>query len=77
MPINLTPSSSVTAAEMVDKITVALRDNPIGVVTVSVDGQTVTYSRAQALDELRFWQQQAARAAGTRPRVARINLSGC
>jgi hypothetical protein len=65
---------TITAAQMVTLIMTALSDNPVGVVSVLVDGQTVQYSRSQALDELKFWQREAAKEAGTRPRVARIRL---
>lgn len=65
---------AVTAQQMVDLIAAALAANPIGVVTVNVDGQTVEYDRAQALKELAFWEQRAARERGGRPRVRSINL---
>lgn len=67
---------AVTAAEMVEKIRDAIATHPIGIVSVVVDGQTVTYSRSQALEELRFWQREAATEAGTRRRVRSINLGG-
>lgn len=67
---------TTTAQQMVDLITAALAASPVGVVSVSVDGQTVSYSRSQAIDELKFWQRQAAKEAGKRPRAARIYLGG-
>ncbi len=51
-----------------------MKKYPVGVMTVVVDGQTVSYSRGQAIEELRFWQQQAAAELGLRPRVSRIRL---
>jgi hypothetical protein len=68
-------STSFSASQMVELIQVALRDNPIGLVTVTVDGQTTTWSRTQALAELKYWQQQLATEQGRRPRASRINLS--
>lgn len=67
---------AVTAAEMVEKIRAALLAHPVGVVSVTVDGQTVQYSRKEALDELKHWTREAATTAATRPRVASINLRG-
>lgn len=65
---------TTTAQQMVDLITAALAANPVGVVSVSVDGQSVSYSRSAALDELKFWERRAAKEAGTRARAARIVL---
>lgn len=65
-----------TAAEMVTLITQALRDNPVGIVTISVDGKTTSFERAQALAELKYWRQQAATEAGTRPRSFSIRMDG-
>lgn len=72
--IELTYGVPVSAASMVAMIKEALYLNPGGVVTVTVDGQTVTYSRETAIAELKFWQQQAASESSTRPRVASVNL---
>lgn len=69
-------STTVTAAEMVLRLKIALRDNPAVVSMVNVDGQQVQYSRQQAIDELEYWEDKARKEAGTRPRVARINLRG-
>lgn len=69
-----TAAGGRSARQMVDLITSALAANPVGVVSITVDGQVVTWSRAQALEELKFWQRQAAKEAGTRPRAARIVL---
>ena len=65
-----------TAAEMVLKIKQALRDSPAGITLVNTDGQSVQYSRTQALEELKYWERRKANEAGTRPRAASINLSG-
>ena len=63
-----------TAAEMVTLLKKALRDHPIGIVSVTVDGQTVNYTRKQALDELRYWQREAAQENDERPRLASIKF---
>jgi hypothetical protein len=65
-----------TASEMVSILKRALRDSPAGVSMITVDGQQVQYSRAQAMNELKFWQQQAAQEAGTRRRAASIYMGG-
>lgn len=70
------PPDPPTAAEMVATIRRAIAANPVGVVTVSVDGQTTTWDHKTALDMLRHWQGEQAREEGRRPRVARMNLSG-
>lgn len=69
-------SETPTAAQMVAKLRAALHAHPVGIVRVNVDGQDVTYSRRDALEELKFWQREAAQEAGTRPRVKTINLGG-
>lgn len=66
----------VTAQEMVDKIKAALRNNPVGMISIMVDGQQVTYDRKSALDELRFWQREAAKEDSTRPRVSSVKFGG-
>lgn len=69
-------SSSSKAARMVTAIEDALAGSPAGVVSVQVDGTTVTYDRAKAIDELRYWRREAGKAVGRKPRVASINLGG-
>jgi hypothetical protein len=69
-------SATTTAQQMVTAISAALAANPLGVVSISMDGQTVTYSRKQALEELAFWEKRVARQSGARPRAAVIDLSG-
>lgn len=61
---------------MVDTIKRALNETPIGTVSIEIDGQKVSYDRAQALDELDRWEKRAARESGRRPRVATVDLSG-
>lgn len=65
-----------TAAEMVELLARALRDNPIGIVSISVDGKTTSFERRQALEELKYWKRQAASEAGTRPRSLSIRMDG-
>jgi hypothetical protein len=65
-----------SAAQMVVLLRNALATNPVGVVNVTVDGQTVQYSRSQAIDELKFWQREAGKEGNTRPRTSRIRLDG-
>jgi hypothetical protein len=67
---------AASARQMVNLILTALQTQPAGVVMVTVDGQTVQYNRTQALEELRFWEQRAAKETGTRPRAASIKFSG-
>jgi hypothetical protein len=72
----LTPIPATNTPDvMVAKLTDALAANPVGVVSISVDGQTVTYSRSQALAELTFWERRTATRAAKRPRAATIDLS--
>lgn len=66
-----------TAAQMVQVIEQALLENPAGVLSVNVDGQTVQWNRSQAIKELEYWKRQANQSAGRRPRVATINLRNC
>lgn len=67
---------TATPAQMVDAIKKALESQQPGLVAVTTpDGTTVRYDRRQLLDELRYWQREAARTDGTRPRAATIDLS--
>jgi hypothetical protein len=68
--------STPTAKTMIDTIKRALADTPAGTVSISVDGQTVTYDRMKAIAELKYWEQTAANETGRKPRVSRIDLSG-
>lgn len=64
----------MTAREMVALLEEALASNS-GVKSITVDGQSITFDRAQALQELDYWRRQALRAAGKRPITRSINLS--
>ncbi|MDE2100064.1 MAG: hypothetical protein KGL39_22610 [Patescibacteria group bacterium] len=44
----------------------------VGVQSITVDGQTVTY--ADLLAQYQFWKRRAAVENGTRPFVSQINL---
>jgi len=46
----------------------------VGVKSVTVDGQAVTYEDLTA--QYNFWKSRVARENGTRPRVAQIYLGG-
>lgn len=63
------------AEKMITILETALANNA-GVVSVSIDGTTVQYDRAQALEELQYWERRAGKAAGRRPKVSSINLGG-
>lgn len=72
-----TAAGETTAQTMVRALTTALAENPVGVTSITIDGQTATYGTRDAmLKELQFWERRVAREAGRRPRVARIDLSG-
>lgn len=64
---------SKSAAEMVVAIKEALATG-FGIVSVTIDGRTTQWNRAQAIEELRFWQREAANEAGTRPLFVPIKL---
>lgn len=60
---------------MVDAILLAMSQmTSPGVVSVTIDGISTTYSWAQAKDQLLFWERRAARLAGTRRFVNTIDL---
>ena len=63
-----------TDAEQVAALKTALATGA-GVVSVTIDGQTVRYDRDQALRELQFYESRAARAS-TRPLSQQINMGG-
>ena len=55
-----------TPREMVALLQEALSSN-IGVKTIVVDGQTITFAdRAQIIEELKYWESKAAYASGRR-----------
>jgi len=59
-----------TAAEMVTVIKTALENTPVGLVSVTVDGQTTRWDRADLRTELSFWEGRAAEeAAGSNLRM--------
>lgn len=64
---------AVTAAEMVVKIKEALATG-FGIVSVTIDGRTTQFDRAQAIKELKFWQAEAAREARTHRTFMPIKL---
>lgn len=64
---------AVSAAEMVVKIKDALATG-FGVVSVTIDGRTTQFDRAQLLKELKHFQNEAAREAGTRRFFTPIKL---
>lgn len=68
-------SRKLHAADMVSAISTALQQNPGAVVSVSIDGQTVTYNRKQAMDELKYWEDVYSEEDGGRPRARTITLS--
>jgi hypothetical protein len=76
MPINLTPTSGVTAAQMVALVKAAMAANPLGVSEITIDGQTARYDWKGTQELLRDWERRAAQEAGTRPRAASIKLDG-
>ncbi|HEX4124492.1 MAG TPA: hypothetical protein VHY37_07175 [Tepidisphaeraceae bacterium] len=68
------PRNTSSPAGMAEMIRATLRNNPAALITVTVDGQQVTYSRKQALDEMQYWERRAARESGRRPLVAQIGM---
>ena len=64
-----------TALKMIEALETALATNA-GVVSVSVDGTTVQYDRATAMEELRYWKREDAKATGRKPKLSSINLGG-
>ena len=62
------------ARKMVSQLETSLIDGA-GVVTVSADGVSTTFSRDQALKELEWWRKQVIRYNRRRSRVRGVNLS--
>lgn len=60
---------------MADAIRRALNDTPAGTVSIAIDGQTVTYDRLKAIEELKYWERRASAETGRKPRVSSIDLS--
>jgi hypothetical protein len=64
------------AKEMVHLLEQALSEN-IGVRSVTVDGQTVTYESQDAMIKtLEYWRREATKAGGRRPLWRGFDLSG-
>ena len=61
------------AAQQVNRLELLLQEN-VGVVNVTVDGQTVSYD--DLLKQYQFWKSRAARENGTRPRTSQVWLGG-
>jgi hypothetical protein len=59
--------------EMIEKIEQALRDNPLGE-SVTIDGTTVKF--ADAIERLNYFRREVAKANGSKPKAASINLGG-
>lgn len=45
-----------------------------GIKQVNVDGTLVTFDRAQAINELNYWQREAAKKSGKRKTFRGVNL---
>ncbi len=60
------------AEQQVERIEELLAEN-VGVASVSVGGESVTY--ADLLKQYDYWQSRVAREQGLRPAAAQINLS--
>jgi hypothetical protein len=67
-------AAELTATAMVAKIKAALLNGDALVTMVNADGQQVQWNRQQAIAELQFWQREAAKETGARPRAMRIRL---
>lgn len=48
----------------------------MGVASVQIDGMSTRFDRAQAVMELDRWRREQVSAAGSRPVISRIRLSG-
>lgn len=63
------------AREMCSQLEEALRTGAM-LVSVSTDGISTTFNRAQALEELEHWRKQVIRYSRCKSRVRNIDLSG-
>ena len=61
------------AANQVARLETLLAQN-VGIVNVTVDGQSVTYD--DLLKQYRYWKSRQARENKTRPRAAQIYMGG-
>jgi hypothetical protein len=62
-----------TAQNMISILEDFLASNA-GVRQITVDGQTIQLDRAQAIEELKYWQREAAKASGKRKPFRSINI---
>jgi hypothetical protein len=63
--------------DMIDKIEAALLAYPTGVVTIRyADGRSIQYDRAQAINELAYWERQKAAQSGAGLSMTRLALKG-
>lgn len=79
MPTNYTRADGVAttqthAQKMVAALEAALLSNP-GVANFAVDGMAMSFSRQQALDELKHWQRVVGRADNSRPIKFTVDMS--
>lgn len=65
---------AINAQKMIDAIECALATNA-GVVSVTVDGQTIRYDRRQAIEELKYWESKNNIEKKTRIRSGQIRLN--
>lgn len=63
------------AETMVAALKTALEANPMGVVSVTIDGVATAFNHTEALNLLRRYERQVGRQRGTRPTVTRFDLS--
>lgn len=64
------------AETMVAALEAALEDAPVGVVSVTVDGQVTRFDHSEAVRLLDKYRRERARQRGTRPTLSSIDLSG-
>lgn len=64
------------AKRMVASLEDAIEDG-VGVVSVSIDGVSVTFSRETAIKELETWRKQVNRYSRTKGRFSTMRLDGC
>lgn len=71
-----TPVSDTSAQALADAALAGLAAMQPGVSSVSVDGESVSYNIDAEIRRNQYLDRKAAIAAGTRPRAARVDLSG-
>jgi hypothetical protein len=68
-------SPSEFAQTMVDALLAGMANQSApGVVSVTIDGISTTYSWTQAKDQLQFWERRASKSAGKRRMVVTLDL---